>query len=277
MRFPYCLVLTFPLLIASSSLSHAAGFDTYGAAPTDLYAIQPTHDFIFILGAGIGAAPAYEGASDYSATFLPIISVERFHIPGLIDVGGGPKTAGGLRFAPSVSFAGERVSTDHAALTGLDNVDATFGLGARVGYEMVLTDTVTAEVYGAARYAFGGAEGVVGEVGIDVTADVTPQLQITGGPVVSLASEGYMDTYFGVTSAQSAATGGRLAEYEAEGGIKSIGLKAEARYEFIPDTFANLKGSYSTFVGDTRNSPIVQSGSEHQFTIGLGLSRRFSF
>jgi len=33
----------------------------------------------------------------------------------------------------------------------------------------------------------------------------------------------------------------------------------------------------AAFVGDTRNSPIVQTGSEHQFTVGLGLSRRFSF
>jgi len=277
MRFAYCLLTAVSLASALPGLSYAAGFDTYGAAPANLVAIEPTPDFIFILGAGIGTKPAYEGASDYVPSFVPIISVERLHIPGLIDVGGEGSTTGGFKFAPSFDYVGERISADHDALAGLDDVDATYAIGARIGYELVLTDTMTAEIYGAARYAFGGAEGLVGDLGVDVTAQVTPQLQVKAGPVISLASEDYMDTYFGVTAAQSAATGGRLAAHDAEGGVKSVGLKASARYEFIPDTFVNLEGSYAAFVGDTRNSPIVQTGSEHQFTVGLGLSRRFSF
>ena len=275
MSLPRALIVTGSLVVATCSVANAADFDVYGAAGPGLVAPQPTSDFVFILGAGIGTAPSYEGASDYSLTFNPIIDVERFRIPGLIDIGGGPDM-GGLTFAPSFSLAGERIAADHDDLAGLDDVDTTYALGARVGYEMLLTDTVRAELYGAARYAFGGAEGLIGEVGVDLTAQLSPQLEITGGPVVAFATEDYMDTYFGVTAAESANTGGRLAAYHPSGGIKSAGIKVEARYEFIPDTFINAKASYSRLVGDAANSPIVEAGSEHQFTVGIGLSRRFS-
>ena len=255
--------------------AHAADFDTYGAAPADFVAIQPGPNFVVELGAGVGMAPVYEGASEYGATFEPVFRVERLKF-GFIDVGG-EDAGGGFSFAPSISIASERVAADHLALTGLHDVDATYGLGARVGYEMALTDAISAEIYGAARWAFGGAEGLIGEAGIDVTATLTPQLEIIGGPVVNFASENYMDTYFGVTSAESAATGGRLDAFDAAGGVKSVGVKLGARYEFVEDTFVNLNASYASYVGDARHSPIVQSGSAHQFTVSLGLSRKFSF
>jgi len=265
------------LLCGTLSLpAFAAEFDQYGSAPQNLVATNTAPGFVFIAGAGIGAAPVYEGASEYGMTFRPIIDVERLRIPGLIDIGGGDET-GGLNFAPSFSVVSERISADHAALNGLNNVDATYALGARIGYEFALNDMLSAELYGAARYAFGGAEGFIGEAGLDVTARLSPQFEIVGGPVVAFATENYMDKYFGVTAAQSAATGGRLNAYDPAGGIKSVGIKVAARYEFIPDTFVNLNASYSRYTGDAANSPIVQSGSADRFTVGLGLSRRFSF
>lgn len=271
-----------PLLLAAVAMgaacagpAHAAGFDLYGAAPAELAPIKPESDFVVILGLGVGTKPAYEGASDYKMTFKPIIDVERLRW-GWIDIGG-DDDRGGFGFSPSFSYEGERVSADHAALNGLDNVEATYALGGRIGYEMIFSDAISAEIYGTARYAFGGARGLIGEAGVDITARLTPQLEIVGGPVVSFASEDYMDTYFGVSSAESIATGGRLGAYDPSGGIKSAGLQVEARYEFVPDTFVSVNASYSTYLGDAKESPIVKSGSEHQFTVGLGLARRFSF
>jgi outer membrane protein len=275
MRLHSRLMVTAALGTALALPASANDFDTYGQAPPEFVPIQPVSDFVFILGLGIGAAPAYEGASEYKMTFKPIVDVERFRW-GFIDVGG-EDDRGGFSFSPSVSAEGERISADYSASNGLNNIEASYALGARVGYEFVFNDAISAEIYGAVRYAFGGAQGLIGEVGMDVTAKLSPQLEITGGPVVNFASEEYMDTYFGVTSAESVATGGRLGAFDPTGGIKSVGLQLEARYEFIPDTFVTLNASYSAFVGDARESPIVKSGSEQQFTVGLGLARRFSF
>ena len=178
MRLHNHLLLIIPLGATPGGPIRAAEFDAYGAAPAELAPIQPVSNFVIILGLGAGAAPAYGGASEYKMTFKPIIDVERLHW-GWIDIGGDKPS--GLHFSPSVSYEGERVSGDHAALNGLDNVDATYALGAQVGYEFVFNDTIRADVYGAARYAFGGAEGLIGEVGVDVTAKLFPQLEIVGG------------------------------------------------------------------------------------------------
>ena len=64
------------------------------------------------------------------------------------------------------------------------------------------------------------------------------------------------------------------AEVTARG--KSVGVAASARYEFRPDWFLNADASYSRFVGDAKDSPIVAVGDENQYTFGLGLSKRFT-
>lgn len=277
MRIPEHLVAAGSLFAVLSGAAYATEFDAYGQAPADLVRVDARHDVMIELGLGIGTAPAYEGASEYGMTFNPIINVERLNIPGLIDIGGEGKKAGGFKFAPSISVATERKSADFAALNGLNNVEATYAIGARIGYEMVFADGLSAEVYGAARYAFGATHGLIGEVGVDLAAKLTPQLTIIGGPVLNFAAGNYMDTYFGVTSAESIATGGRLGAFDPKGGVKSAGIKVAAKYEFVPDTFLNVNASYSRYVGDALNSPIVKSGSESQFTVGVGLSRRFTY
>jgi outer membrane protein len=227
-------------------------------------------DLVIILGAGARLQPAYEGASETEVTAFPIINLEYLNIPGLGSFGG--KKGGGFSIGPSFRTVGERDSSEYDDLEGLRDVSTSYQLGARAGYEWDF-----AEVYGAARYSFGGAHGVVGEIGANAIFRPTPQWEIKAGPVVAFASSDYMDEYFGVTPGESIATGGRLGAYNAEGGIKSAGVSASARYEFRPDWFINAEASYTQLVGDAGDSPIVaDAGDEDQFTFGLGLSKRFS-
>ena len=267
---------TMVLLCGSIHRAAAAGFDRYGAAPSDLVEPTPTPDIIVELGGGINYGAAYEGASAHSFGFMPLFRLDRLNIPGLVDIDN-RQWHEGFYVAPSFDFLPARNSGDYAALTGLDNVGLTVSLGARVGYKLAMTETINADIYGDLRYAFGGAHGFVGEVGADITDHLTPQLDVTVGPVISFASADYMNAYFGITPTESAATGGRLATYNATGGIKSGGYKAAVRYEFMPDTFVTLTGQYATMLGAAADSPITKAGSADNFTVGLGLSRKFSF
>ena len=133
-----------------------------------------------------------------------------------------------------------------------------------------------AEVWGEARYAFGGADGVVGEFGVNAVARPTPELELKLGPFATVASADYMESYFGVSARKSASTGFRVDAFDPEGGFKSAGIRGLARYEFRPTWFLNAKGSYSRLLGGAADSPIVKSGDEDQFTFGLGISKRFS-
>lgn len=258
-------------------VAFAADFNEYGSSPPVLVApdLSTGPDLVFELGMGIGAAPAYEGSTQFRTTYNPIIKLERLNIPGLIDIGG-KSSQGGFRLAPSIVVQGERKAETFPELAGLNDIAATYELGGKVGYEFVFNDAVSAEVYGKLRYAVGGAEGLVGDVGLDVTARLTSQLELVGGVSASFADEKYMGTFFGVTSAESVASGGRYAEYDPAGGVKSFGVKATAKYEFIPDTFANFSAEYRRLSGSAVDSPIIMADAQNQFIFGVGLSRKFS-
>ena len=129
---------------------------------------------------------------------------------------------------------------------------------------------------GAVRYAFGGADGFVGDIGANLIARPTERLVLKAGPTASFASSDYMDSYFGVSARESAASGFRLGAYDPDGGFKSVGVAASARYEIFTDWFINADAKYDRLVGDAEDSPLVQAGDENQYFFGLGVSKRFS-
>jgi MipA family protein len=263
-----------PHLPLAATLLAAVAVTTHTAHAADAL-LDPTPtayadtDLVIELGVGGRLQPAYEGASETELSPFPIINLEYLNIPGLWSFGG--KRGGGFSIGPSFERVGERDSGEYDDLAGLDDVSATYQLGVKASYEWDF-----AEVYGAARYAFGGAHGVVGEIGANAIFRPSAQWEVKAGPVVAFATSGYMDDYFGISAAESLNTGGRLGAYEADGGVKSAGIAAEARYEFRPDWFLNMDASYTRLVGDAADSPIVaDAGDENQFTLGVGLSKRF--
>ena len=257
-------------------VSFGADFNDFASAPAELVApVVDRPDLIFEAGLGGGVAPVYQGSKDFGGTFNPIFKLERLNIPGIIDIGGN-QSAGGFTFAPSIAVQGARKASDHPELTGLTDLGMTFELGGKAGYEFDFTDALSAEFYGELRYAVGGAKGFTGGVGLDLTDKLTSQFELVGGVSADFADKDYMGTFFGVTAAESLASGGKFAAYDPAGGVKSVNAKLAAKYEFVPDTFLNASVEYRRLVGSAADSPIVKNGSDNQFLFGVGVSRRFS-
>ncbi|MFD2238870.1 MipA/OmpV family protein [Aureimonas populi] len=257
------------ILVASPALAA----DPY-VLDTSQVAIANNADLVIELGIGGQVQPRFLGSDEYILSPFPIVSLSYLSLPGLFEIGGGPKTAFSL--APSFRFIGERDPSDHEDLAGTRELDRTYEVGLRAGYEFNFNAVYGAEVFGEARYAFGEAEGFVGGFGVHAIVRPTEVLELKVGPRASLASDDYVQTYFSVSPAESMASLGRLEAYEADGGFYSVGLEASARYEFRPDWFLNLEAGYERLVGDAEDSPIVRVGSANQFTAGIGVSRRFS-
>ncbi|GGE29555.1 hypothetical protein GCM10007276_03460 [Agaricicola taiwanensis] len=260
-----CLSLAAVITPAEAADPEAGEFSAAPVTP----GVAPGTDLIIELGIGGRVSPAYEGASEYEVSPFPIIRPRYVNIPGLGAFGGRDGT--GFSIAPSVGYTPERDDKDYDDVAGLIDVDPTYEAGLRAAYGWR-----HAEIYGEARYAFGGAHGLVGEIGANAIARPTSQWEFKVGPFMSFASEDYMDTYFGVTPEEEIITAGRFTAHDPDGGIKSAGINAMIRYEFKPDWFANVEASYSRMLGDAEDSPIVEAGSKDQFAIGLGLSKRFS-
>jgi outer membrane scaffolding protein for murein synthesis (MipA/OmpV family) len=221
-------------------------------------------DVVLELGGGGLVRPAYEGADDYTLRPWPVVELHYLRLP-FATFGGGPET--GLSFEPAFRVVPER-DDDEYDLDGLGDVDLAIEIGGGIRYRY---DSLQAVF--ELRHGFGGHEGLIGEAGVDLVLDPTPKLSLSLGPRLYFADSDYLDTYLGVTPAQSAASG--LAVFDPDGGLKGAGLEAEGRYALSPRWALVGKAGYEHLIGDAADSPVTALGSEHQFLGGLGLTYRF--
>ncbi len=262
----YKLLSRAALAVALSAVSGAAMAESGQISEKDF-----TKQFVIDIGAGAMLQPRYEASDSYLIYPFPIISVGRFYFPGLGQVVDGRRKSG-VFFYPSFNFIGERKASDSTELTGTDTVDwaieAGLGGGFRAHYFRAFAEL---------RQGFNGHSGQVGQLGVDAIVYPHEKWELSFGPRADFASEDYMDTYFGVTAAEAAASGGNLTAYDPGAGFKSLGLAARASYDWNDDFRLHIQGGYNRLIGDAADSPIADAGSKDQFSIGVGVTYRFAF
>jgi outer membrane protein len=219
-------------------------------------------DIVLEIGGGILTRPEYESADDYTLRPWPVVKLDYLHLPFMTF--GGSEQA--LKFSPSFRIISKR--DDDGDLSGLGDVDTAIEVGGTVSYRMGMFRGLA-----TLRKGFGGHHGWVGEGGVDMILDPTPQLEVSLGPRVHFASDDYLDTYLGVTPAQSAASG--LPVFNPDGGVKGVGAAAEGKYRLNRRWAVVGKAGYERLIGDAADSPITDLGSKNQFTANIGLTYRF--
>lgn len=118
---------------------------------------------------------------------------------------------------------------------------------------------------------FEGSGGTRVEVGVELPWQATKELKFTIAPNVVWADKKYEQAFFGVTAAQSAASGFKV--YTPKGGIKSAGINVSADYKISPNWNANVTASFNQLQGDAGKSPLVQR--KGQPTVFAGVSYSF--
>ncbi|WP_158284927.1 MipA/OmpV family protein [Hoeflea marina] len=220
----------------------------------------------FEVGLGGMVAPSYEGSNRYLLSPYPIISFNYLRLSNGFSLGGGDNE--GLNFRPSFRYIGERDAGDEPALTGMEPVDAAIELGAGLKYT-----AGPVSVFGDVRYGVSGHHGIVAEIGADYLIEPVSRLTLSAGPRLSFASADYMNAYFGVTPAESITSG--YSAYSAGGGLKSVGVAVNARYDFNDHWAGEAGASWNRLVGDAADSPLIAAGSKDQYTARIGLIRKF--
>jgi outer membrane protein len=238
------------------------------------------------VGAGGLLTPTYEGDDSYRLSILPNIQVtygDDFFASVQEGVGYRIINDETLRVGPIGRLKFSRgedgdqpfavTGEDTTDLVGLGEVDTTFEVGGFVEYE-IGGITLGAE----ARKAVSGHDGAV----LDLDASWSGRSMVFGppliwsfGPRARIVDDTYTAAYFGVTSAQSLASG--LPFYSAAGGLYSYGIGGTAILPLDRDNrwSAVLFASYERLTGDAASSPLVQlRGSEDQATLGLFVSYR---
>lgn len=233
------------------------------------------------VGAGVGFAPRFEGASDVDAIPLLVgrvawggITVELDGTEARLDV----SAINGLGFGPAVRFRGGRDDdVDSAAVARLDEIDDAVEVGGFLRYgrpfglasadEGVVRLDVLADATGA-------HSGVVATLTAAYTFRPVERLGLTIAAATRLVSDDYAETYSNVSAAGAAASG--LTPFEASGGLRDVGLSLVATYAVSGRWGVFGIVSASRLVGDAADSPIVKREGEATQVFG-GLALTYGF
>ena len=228
--------------------------------------------YVVDVGGGAVFKPKYPGADEYLVYPFPIIGIGRVFIPGIGEYDEKDKAKRGFYVFPSFSFNGKRESSDSRDLFGTKTVDWAVELGAGAGYRY---DWVSGFV--VLRQGFNGHKGQAADFGVNFETNPFGDLRLIFGPRATWASNNLMDTYFGVTAAEAAVPGSVLSEYNPSSGFKTVGFSSRISHPLTEKTTLHIRGDWDRFIGDAKKSPIIKTGSENQFSVGIGLSYRFEF
>ncbi len=281
------------LLLAASTAPVLA----QGAAPGIPVGPQrpaPPQPRNWTLGIGIAPlfAPAWQGSRDYALSIFPDLRLNyRDDVFASIPDGLGWNAANrdGWKLGPLVKPRfGRQESTGGSPFLVTGGSDALRGMGD-IGFAGEAGAFVQhsfagrkARVRAEVRRGFGGHEGLIADVSAGWNdrfgAPTSPWLW-SAGLRATFAGRDYVQTYFGVSPAQAAATG--LSAYAAGDGLVSTGLTGSLTR---PLGRAGRNGAITLFGGYERladtaadSTLIRERGQRDQFSVGLSYGYRFSW
>ncbi|MCA3217672.1 MAG: MipA/OmpV family protein [Burkholderiales bacterium] len=151
-------------------------------------------------------------------------------------------------------------------LRGMGSVGAAVDGGVQ-GWVAVFGVPVFAQL----RSALGGDQGTLGVLGVYLPLELTREFTLTVLPSVTWANDKQMQALYGVTAAQSAASG--FAAYSAGAGWQNAALEVDGDWKIAGPWHLVGGVAYQRLLGDAADSPLVQDKS--QWSGFIGLSYRF--
>lgn len=213
------------------------------------------------VGPGALYSPDYEGSSRYRLHFVPVVDLQWKQLASIhekslrIYLVHKPW----LRLGPIVSYASGRRESDNPHLRGLGDV----GIGMEVGGFAESVVGPVAVRLDMQKEVVGGHGGWISHVEVGSVFFENETWSLAAGARMSIAGQNYMNSFFGITPAQSAASG--LPAFHAGSGVKDIGVGLLTNYA-INDSWAlgSVLGC-ARLRGDAAKSPLVKDvGSANQ-------------
>lgn len=243
------------------------------AAPVSLPGSLPN-----MVGLGVGSTTEFAGGKDRMIGVVPGV---RYVTPGgrLLEWYGSYAqfNFGGLtgfQWGPAVGLRLGRNNVDDPVVAQVHAIDTTVEAGGYIGYEYLNPGRVPWRLRGGinvmtnAGIVYGGSR---------VTATGTfwmplhQRIYAGMGLGATWVSGSFNRTYFGVTPADSAASG--LPVYSPGGGLEQFTGWLAMIYQFDKHWYGGAMVYAQRLAGDAADSPIVtQRGTRNQVTYGIGLA-----
>lgn len=224
-----------------------------------------------ILGTAAQVQPAYDGSRAYRVQGGPVINV-RYRDIAFISTGEGLgfNFLHGDHYEVGVAMAydlGRQEKEDYANLRGMGNISAA-PVG-KVYASWVLSRKFPMIMRVDARQFIGGAEGAVGDAGVYLPLPGSSKTFVMfAGPSITLADKHYLQTLYGVTPAQSAASGHRIYEI-SHPGTSAAGVGFSATKFVTAHLLVNLDAALNQIRGSPAHSPLVERRTQRVLALSI--------
>ena len=227
-------------------------------------------DWRVVLGTAADVQPIYDGARAYRLQGGPVINIQYRDI-AFASTGDGIGfnflRGDHYRFGVAVAYdRGRRERDDYTNLRGMGDIPAAPAV--KLFGTTVLSKKFPLILRVDARQIVGGADGAVADVGVYMPLPgSSKKFVMFAGPSITFATHRYLQSKFGVTPAQSLASGHPV--FDPNAGEAAIGVGFSAT-RFITDHWLlNLDAAISKLKGSPGVSPITERTTQREIAMSL--------
>jgi outer membrane scaffolding protein for murein synthesis (MipA/OmpV family) len=230
-------------------------------------------DWRVVLGGGAEYKPLYDGASLTRTQGGPVINI-RYKDIAFASVGEGlglnlvhgEHYRGGLALCYDL---GRLVSNDVGHLEGLGDIKRAPGIKAFFSY--AVSKSFPLVVRADVRQILGGADGMAADLDVFMPLPGSSRkLIMFVGPSITYADRRYTQREFGVTAAQSMASGYPI--YDAHAGADAVGIGFSGTLFLTDHWFINADTAVNRLLGSASDSPITQDRVQRVLALSLAYS-----
>ncbi|CZX79105.1 TPA: MipA/OmpV family protein [Enterobacter hormaechei subsp. hoffmannii] len=254
----------FPRSLIGRSVKSILSGAVLALLATPALAAGQRQDNVLTLGGGVDVAPRYSGSDKSRVTAAQVVDyamANGFFISTTRGLGYGNRV-GNLDYSAALSYRAGRkdrdVSSDSIAsgsdyLRGMGDIKGSAVVVPGLGYRVTdwLNVQLQAEVPVSER-----DNGEAVHFGIASPLYTSPENSVTLALTGSWGSSKYMQTYYGVSAAQSAASG--FARHDAGSGIYAYSLNLDWTHKLTSRWSLLAAAGVTQLTGEAGDSPIVQ-------------------
>ncbi|MGL4576987.1 MAG: MipA/OmpV family protein [Casimicrobium sp.] len=223
-------------------------------------------DFEGMIGLGVNYSPEYLGSDEHKARALPLINARWRNgffagFPSGIGFNFAPEKP--LQFGLALRADLGREESDSDYLRGMGDIEARPELSGFASFTLNDVTLRTSLSYGSTN----DRKGLLLNLGGVWGAPLTNSSRLAFTLDTTFANEEYMQSYFGVTSAQSIASGYNI--YSPGAGMRDVRLGVNYLYLFSREVSLNAGLTAYQLLGDAKDSPLVRSANGVSGRVGL--------
>jgi outer membrane scaffolding protein for murein synthesis (MipA/OmpV family) len=224
-----------------------------------------------VLGVASEVQPPYDGARAYRIQGGPVINIHYRDVAFFaVGEGLGYNILRGDHYQVGLGVTydlGRKMKDDLRNLQGMGNISAA-PVGKLYG-SWVLSRKFPLILRVDARQFMGGAQGLVGDAAVYMPLPGSSRKFVMfAGPSITMATHHYLQTLYGVTPAQSAASGHPVYEIP-HAGTSAVGVGFSATKFVTEHWLLNLDAALAQVRGSPAHSPLVEARTQRVVAVSM--------